>query len=390
MEKDLKKIKDQMHNEELAGFVFTNEMKRNVISKIEMKNKGKGGILKVKKWIPVAITAAFLIVSSAGIYKLTAMDSPPQNAGPSVETPPVEKEEKKPELISPAYIPEGYIFKHTRTKDEVYEHVYVNEANQEEFFSYRMQKDEPDFNTASSNNIPLASNLLGSKFEAEELHTALVWEDEGYYQIVEQGGAMSEVDLLKIVDSIITEKGYESYLKEDIAELEAQLEEENQESEPGTTQHEDQENDAAVEGEDKVIEQETTGPSITESEAINLLKKFYETEDKVLRDFGDEYKHQSYQTKEQFYQEFTGFMKRDLIEKLYHYRLEERGDGLYHLPMDGFVVFQEGKPYQFEKEENGQYSLTQSYDSDLHGKGTFQATFSYQNGEWIISDHGSL
>ncbi|PWW31242.1 uncharacterized protein DUF4367 [Cytobacillus oceanisediminis] len=386
MEKDLKKIKDQMHDEELAGFVFTNEMKRNVISKIEMKNK-KGGLLKLKKWVPVVITAAFLVVSSAGIYKLTGMDSPPQNAGPSVETPPGEKEEKKPELIPPAYVPEGYIFKHTRTKDETYEHVYVNEEDNEEYFSYRMQKDQPDFSSASPSNIPLALNLQGSLFKGDEMNTALVWEDEGYYQIVEQEGDMAEVDFLKIVDSIIAEKGFDSYLKEDIAELEGQLAEENQESE--TTQQKDEVNNSAVEDEGTEIEEETSEPSLAENEAIALLKKFYQTEDEILSHFGDEYKHPSYQTKEQFYQEFTGFMTRNLVEKLYHYRLDERDDGLYHLPMDGFITYKEGKPYQFKKEENGQYILTQNFNSDMHGKGTFYATFTYQNGKWIITDHGN-
>jgi hypothetical protein len=379
MEKDLKRIKSQMLNDELSGFEFTGEMSRQVLKKLEKKHGRKHQIFK--PLIPITVTAAFLIISSVGIYRIAIQDQPNQQSEGPLAQPPADKEEEKPVLVFPGYIPEGYKFKHTKTNDEIYEHVYVKK-NTDDSFSYRMQKTPQAYQEGTEKNIPLTPELQGTIIPYSDSGTALTWVNDGYFHILEQRGAMEEIDFLKIADSILAKQGIQSYLGDEIEKLETEAKEQERTEEPGDliTQTDEEETDK----ENPVDEV----PALTEEKALDILKRFEEIKNNVYS-ASDDLRIQGFSTKDQFYEAFSEVMTRKEAEWKFSYRIQEKENGLYIIPMDGLQSWVFKVPHdEFTKIDEKKYTISQYLKDDLNGHGPFPVTFEYMNGQWLITSYG--
>ncbi len=366
----MKRIKSQMLNDELAGFEFTEKMRRQVLNEIDKRHEKKRQIFK--PMIPITVTAAFLVISSAGIYHITNIQNQPnqQSEEPSV-LPPAEKGEEKPVLVFPGYIPEGYEFMHTKTNDEVNEHVYVKKDT-EDSFSYRMQNKVQTYLEDTKEDIQLSQNLQGTIFHGQDL-TALIWEHDGYFHILEQKGSMEEIEFLKIADSIIVKHGIESNLDEEIAKLKKETEETEKQNEADTN----------PDNKEPINEV----PALTEAEALDFLKRFEEIYDSAY-ETDDSLKSAKFNTKNEFYEAFSEVMTAKETERKFVYRMTEKQDGLYFIPMDGILTWSFELPYDFEKVNERKYIITQQSVSDLHGHGPLSVTFEYMDDStWMITDY---
>ncbi|MGD6843099.1 hypothetical protein ACQCVH_11330 [Bacillus infantis] len=417
MEKEMQKAKNHMYEDELADFTFSEEMKKNVMDHVQSRSR-KARKEPKRRFAPVLLTAAFIFLSSAGVYQLATVNEPDQNAGHEKEEPPAA--DKKPELIIPGFIPEGYVSVHVKTNGEMYQQLYVKEGNEEEYFTYTMQKAKVDTGGAEITSIPLASDLQGSTYHKSEQHSSLYWQDEGFYQIVEKEGSMSEGDFLKIVDSIITEKGHLSYLEGEIARLDAeagknetskepieqkdnQTEQEsskeetsNQEEQTDKEEQADTEKETAEQNTEKENQQDTKEdekeseiPALSESEAKAMLVQFKATvkgkgED---LDIANDHLYTSLRTKEDYYAQFTGIMDRGIIEDIFSHRLKEKADGLHAVPKDSPVFFVEQTPFSVQKINSTTYQLKQDQTTDLYGSLTLVVTYKLINGKWLITDY---
>jgi hypothetical protein len=384
MMEELNNLKENLSKGELADFVFTEKMRKNVLEQTSGRsaNRKKQG-LKLSDAVPRTLSAAAVLLFSAGIYYIvgsglqepvTPSQNPGRNSDSDVILPQPGKNTEwageKPELVNPAYIPDGYIFKHTQTNEDLYKHVYVKETNEEEFFTYGMQKEEPALSGTAETELDLAEGLTGQVYSISDENRILLWQDEGFYQIVEQVGDMSEIDFYKIASSILKAKGHSVLLDQYISELETAKKAEE---------------DAQREEQEK--QEEQAAMAFDEDMAVALLEKYKAVKDAAFADsYNDQSRFKSYQTKEDFYAEFTDFMSREMIESTFSFRIEERADGLYHLPMDGTEYLWPDTPYEFEKISDSEYKLTQFQEGEMNGKQNVIFYFKYTGNKWIIQD----
>ncbi|MFE8703534.1 DUF4367 domain-containing protein [Cytobacillus sp. FJAT-54145] len=357
MEKKFKEMKNQMLEGELSGFEFTSRMESNVYRKISSPNQSKKK--KVKRFAPLILTAALITLFFTGMYEFVIKDNINTQQGSP------DKKEEKPIMSSPSYVPEGYEFEHVKTSGSndtpIYEHVFKHKENPDAFYIYRMQKQKPDLDMTKGNNIPLTVTLLGSVFKISSTHTILLWEDEGYYQMVEQQGDLSDLDFIKIADSILKDKGYTSYLENNIEQLE---------------------------DEQKNSQNEQTIPDLSATEAIDLLDRYEESLNKMYDDIDPNIfmKFKSYESLTDLLPLFTDFMDPELVENVLKVKTEVKSDGLYAIAMDGPLLFDSDQPYQFEKNDDHSYTLVQQTEDELRGKATLRVTFSFIDGNWKITD----
>jgi hypothetical protein len=374
MEEQVKKLKENLSKGELADFVFTERMRMNVLEKTSSRANRKQSGFTLSHVVPKSLSVAAVLLFSTGIYHIVSTGlqdqanpapNPGRNADSEVILPQPGKDtvivKEKPTLVNPSYIPEGYVFKHTHTDEDLYEHVYVKEINEDDSFSYRMQHSKPVVNGNPENEIVLAEGLTGQLFKISAEHQMLVWQDEDFYQAVEQHGDMNDIEFYKIVESILEMKGHTVLLDQHISELEEAQ---------------------------KAEEEEKGRLAFDEAKAVALLEKYTATMDEAFADSHDtnDFKFKTYNTKEEFYALFTGFMSREHVESTFSFRIKETADGLYNLPMDGATIFWPETPYTFEKISDTEYRLTQFQDSELNGKQNITFLFKYQTDKWIIQD----
>ncbi|WP_226679080.1 DUF4367 domain-containing protein [Mesobacillus jeotgali] len=352
MEDQLNQMKNQMLKGELADFEFTPKMKQGVLRK--MNHKRSFSILGL---VPAGLSFIFAGVFIAGIYFL--VDSNYTNQ-PGPASPPgsaTHDQDEKPELIPPGYIPEPYVFKHTHTDGDIYEHVYVHPEDENENFTYGISSRELQLEEGSAQEFQLTADIKGSFVEVGEGHSYVKWEDEGFNQVVEQKGSMNRIDLLKIVDSILVKKGHDSLLAGEIEKLE----------------------EAAA----PPAEEQTVNEELTEEAAIGMLVK-YEEKTRSVNSDRDNLKYNNHHTKEEYYQSFLDLMTREAAAELFEYRLEEKDGGLYAIPTEFPVFYSEVDPHTFEKVDENQYVLSQTFKEGLYSGLT--ATFTYTGQKWLISD----
>lgn len=377
---ELKNLKENLSKGELADFVFTEQMRLNVLEKTggRAANRKKSGV-KLSNAVPKTLSMAAVLLFSVGIYYIVSnglqepanpAPNPGRNPDSEVILPHPGKNtnfDEKPTLVVPAYIPDGYVFKHTRTSENLYEHVFVKEKNEDENFTYGMQKEEPEVKGMAATELELAKGLAGQVYSIARNHQALVWKDEGFYQIVEQVGDMSEIDFYKVVSSILEAKGHAVLLDQHIRELE--------------------EAKKAEEEAQKAEEEEKSRMAFDEGKAVAILEQYKATMDAAFADSdNDQFKFKSYKTKEEFYAVFTDFMAREEVESTFSFRVEERDDGLYNRPTEGPHYLWPDTPYDFEKVSDTEYKLIQYQDGDLNGKQNVIFLFKYVEGKWILKD----
>jgi hypothetical protein len=400
MERELKKAKSQIERE-LSGFVFDEGMKRQVFRQIDGKTRSVRN--KRSKIAPLLVTAAFLLVSSTGIYHLTDKYSQDQNlgSGHDLETP--GDKDKKPALIYPDFVPEGYVYEHMKTSGESYQHVFLNEKNNEEYFTYTMQKEIEGLEHAGSAEIELGPDLKGVLYKSNDSsHSILYWQDEGFYQAVEKEGSLSQSDFLRIADSILEAKGHRSYLSEEIARLEAEDaaiddQEDNQpENQDRPSVNEDTEGEeddpSAIDGETEKDDSKglesvpLAPPALTKEKAKELMTRFRQIERAHAKDIGDDYKYKSFSTKKELYSEFTDFMDYSLIDNIFGHMLEEKEDGLYAIPMGSPIYMDEQAPFSIVKINDVTYKLKQNYQSEVHGNVNLEVVYRWTEDKWIIAE----
>jgi hypothetical protein len=370
MEEQVKELKKNLSKGELADFVFTEKMRINVLEKTSSRSSRRRSEFTFSNIVPRSLSLAAVLLFSVGIYYIISnglqdQANPDRNADSDVILPQLGKDtvivKEKPTLVNPSYIPEGYVFKHTHTDEDLYEHVYVKENNEDDSFSYRMQLSKPEVNGNPENEMAIAEGLTGQLFKISAEHQMLVWQDEDFYQAVEQHGDMNDIEFYKIVESILEMKEHTVLLDQHISELEEAQ---------------------------KAEEEEKARLAFDEAKAVALLEKYTATMDEAFADSHDtnDFKFKTYNTKEEFYALFTGFMSREHVESTFSFRIKETADGLYNLPMDGATIFWPETPYTFEKISDTEYRLTQFQDSELNGKQNITFLFKYQTDKWIIQD----
>ncbi len=351
MEDQLKQVKSQLLKGELADFEFTPQMKQGVLQKINQKKSSS-----IHGLVHAGLGFILAGVFFAGLYFL--VDSNYTNE-PGLTSPPgsaAHGQDEKPELIQPGYIPEPYIFKHTLTDRDIYEHVYVQPDDENDTFIYGMSSGSSQLAEGTAQDLQLTADIKGSYVEVTEGHSYVTWNDEGYNQVVEQKGSMSQVDLLKIVDSILVEKGHNSLLAGEIEQLEKT---------------------AAPPAEEQPINE-----GLSDEAAIGLLVK-YEEKTRSVNSERDNLKYNNLHTKEEYYQSFSDLMTRETAVKLFESRLEEKNDGLYAVATEFPVFYSEEYPYTFSKVNEGQYVLSQTFSEGLYSGIT--ATFTKIDHKWLIS-----
>lgn len=377
---ELKSLRENLSKGELADFVFTEQMRLNVLEKTggRVANRKKSGV-KLSNAVPKTLSMAAVLIFSVGIYYIVSnglqepanpAPNPGRNTDSEVILPQPGKNtniDEKPTLVTPAYIPDGYVFKHTLTDDHLYKHVYVKETNEDEYFTYGMQKEEPEVNGTMETELELADGLSSKVYNISEENQKIIWEDEGFYQIVEQVGDMSEIDFYKIVSSILEAKGHAVLLDQHIHELE--------------------EAKKAEEEALKAEEEEKARMAFDEGKAVAILEQYKATMDAAFADAdNDQFKFKSYKTKEDFYALFTDFMAREKVESTFSFRVEERDDGLYNQPTEGPHYLWPDTPYDFEKVSDTEYKVIQYQEGDLNGMQNVTFLFKYVDDKWIIQD----
>lgn len=374
MENQVKNLKENLLKGELADFVFTENMRMNVLEKTSSRASRKSSGFTLSNVVPRSLSLAAVLLFSVGIYYivnngLQDQANPVPNPGRSPDSEVIlpqpgkdtEIVKEKPTLVNPSYIPEGYVFKHTRTNENTYEHFYVKENNEEEYFSYRMQEENPETPVKLEAEIEVAEGITGELYLISDEHQFLTWQDEGFYQTVEQFGEMSDLDFYKIVESILKAKGHTVLLDQYISELEEAQ---------------------------KVEEEAKARMAFDENKAVALLEKYKTTMDEAFADShnNNDFKFKTYNTKEDFYALFTDFVSNELVISTFSFRIDEKADGLYNLPMDGPPIFWSENPYLLEKISDTEYTLTQFQDGDLNGKQNLIFVFKYNTDKWIIED----
>lgn len=355
MEEQLKKLKPEMLKGELAGFEFGPEMKEKIVGRFE----GKPRVSRFRLIIPATLSIVFLTIFGFGIYWVV-QSHPSMNPGetlPGKEEPPVTEtpDEEKPNLIVPPYVPDGYVLKHTQLNDNVYEHLYVNEENEADYFAYIMRKVKPDY-PVSGTPVKMADGLDGNFHEISEEHIFLTWQDEGMYHIVERKGSLAESEIYRIAEAILKGKGYEPTL-DSMVNVE--------ETEPESV-HEPEE-------------------AFGEREAVGLLERYNSVREAAYQDAPDNYKFRSYKTKEEFYRLFVEFMSYEFVKTTFNYRLDEKDDGLYIVPMDSVNKFRPANPYSMKKISDSEYQITQIQEGDMDGRKLLTFTFKNFDGIWKIA-----
>ncbi|RSD27066.1 hypothetical protein [Mesobacillus subterraneus] len=340
MEKKLNQLKSEMLKGELAGFKFTPDMKRDVMKKMDTH----GGRFNLGRLVPLTLSLAFVAIFLVGIGTLIRSG---YNEGPAELL-------KQPELVAPSYVPEPYEFKHTKVSDESYTHFYVNPADPTDQFSYRMQKAGGDLDNPSFDPVGLAPGLDGHYSYLGENHSYLWWKAEGYYQIVEQTGLMSKADLLKVTDSILQEKGYETLLADDI---ERELAQQVEYPPAGKLTRED-----AVE---MLIQYEMITRSVEIEEGTQRVKDI--------------------ETKEDYYALYSKIMTRQQAFVLFEPLLEETSEGLFFAATEYPPFFEEAEPFEFHMSNDKEYTLVQEQNSELHGKIKLIFGFAEDIGKWKIN-----
>lgn len=352
MEDQLKQMKSQLLKGELADFEFTPKMKQGVLRKMNQKRS-----FSIHGLVPAGLSFVLAVVFLAGIYFL--VDSNYTNQ-PGPASPPgtaTTRDDEKPELIPPGYIPEPYVFKHTHTDGDIYEHVYVNLEDENDSFTYGMSSGKLLLDKGPAQDLELTADIKGSYVEVTNGHSYVIWEDEGFNQTVEQKGSMRKIDLLKIVDSILVKKGYNSLLAGEIEKLE---------------------NAAASPAEEQPVNE-----GLTEEAAIGLLVK-YEEKTRSVNSNRDNMKYNNLHTKEEYYQSFFDLMTREAAVELFEFRLEEKDDALYAVPTEFPAFYSKEYPYTFTKVNENQYVLSQIFTDGLYSGMT--ATFTKLGQKWMISD----
>jgi hypothetical protein len=412
MEKELEEVKDQKHNGKLADFQFTPDMKANVLMAINQKETSTAqrySRKKTRRLVPVMLTAVFLAASSAGVYSLVNQEEEDQQ----------HTAEKKPELITPPYIPENYVFKHMHTVGELYKHVFTDSVNEQNTFSYQMRKELSDGQQAGS-DLMLADNLTGTYYHGEDGHSYIIWEAEGFYQVVEKQGDLKEEELFKIADSILEAKGFNSLLPEYTEDTEKQEDpeaevpdaqpdqnennepeenepEENteQDQEPNQEQNnpppaEDKEGEQPEANEPEDNQQEEEQPveqgGLSKAEASGLSASSRTLFDQQLKKFDANLKHTTFKKEDEFYAEFSSIMTKQLAKKRFGYIVEEKADGLYLVATELPIFLDTSQPYELEQTGEGTYKVTQNHRSDLHGVLTIVITISKVENKWMMTD----
>lgn len=352
MEDRLKQMKNEMLKGELADFEFTPKMKDEVVRKMNKKRS-----FSVRRIVPAGLSFVMAGVFLVGMYFLVDSNytsNPGPSNSPGTTAP---DQDEKPELIQPGYIPEPYVFKHTHTDGDIYEDIYVNPNDENDTFMYRMSSVEPQLDKGQSQDLQLTAEIKGILVEVAQGHSYVIWEEEGFNQVVEQKGSMSKIDLLKIVDSILVKKGKNSLLAEEIEKLE--------------------------EAAEPPAEEQPAIEELTEEAAIGLLVK-YEEKTRSVNSDRDNLKYNNLHTKEDYYQLFLDLMTRETAVNLYEPRLEEKDGGLYAVATEFPVFYSEEFPYTFSKVNENQYVISQIFTEGLYSGMT--ATFTKTDEKWMISD----
>lgn len=256
--------------------------------------------------------------------------------------------EEKPELIVPPYVPAGYVFKHTHTNDDVYEHLYVNEQNDAEYFAYIMRERKPEYPVPDI-PIDLAVGLDGSLNKVTDDHIFLTWEDEGMFHIVERKGSMEENEFYRIAEAILKAKGHVPTLSS-----------------------------LTLDSEPVVV--------FGEKEALEMLQRYNSLWKSVYQDADNQPdgKFSNLKTKEDFYQLFLDFMSYEFVEATFKFRLGEKEDGIYIIPMDPVRSYWPGTPYNLGKISDDEYQLTQIQETQANGRETLVVTYKNVEGVWKI------
>lgn len=187
--------------------------------------------------------------------------------------------------------------------------------------------------------------------------------------------------------------------EEDVKENDNETEEETEENLPDDTVEEEPDSDPDKEQTDTETDQEINDdqkqdePVVvepTKAELAGILNEFLQIKDNLYDTVAmQKFDELGLKTKEDFYSYFYYLADKELVEKTFSYKLDEREDGLYVIPMGGdpFSTFLDTDPYEFKKINNNEYHLIQEHNSDYHGHITNTYIFTKQDGQWKLVNY---
>ncbi|WP_163539677.1 hypothetical protein [Gracilibacillus sp. YIM 98692] len=174
------------------------------------------------------------------------------------------------------------------------------------------------------------------------------------------------------------------------SEEETGQEEESSETDEGNSEEETGSEEGQEEENEGDSTEESSEPS--EEELLSLIAQFDGIQDELdnMVDFDSMegqvgYPFYSITTKEEFAEEFSGFVDKEVVLEHWDRLLEEGGGKLYLIPSDGVPKFHEENGYNIEELEDGKYQLTSEHTTELSGQYEYNVTF-YQasSGDWKI------
>jgi hypothetical protein len=374
LEDRLKKLKSGMLKGELSGFEFDQEMKKKVVDRFQPKRR----TFQFRGLVPAGLSAAFLLIFAVGIYWV--IDSSPTNLGekpPGDETPVVQEPdtEEKPVVEEK---PDVEVEPNVETLDEAKAAAILDQYQNTMKMVFEDASDQPGFKFKTYTKLEeiyaLFSDFM-SRDVAVAIFTGRIEEKaDGLYNLP------TEYPPNYWPDS--------PYTLEEVSETEYKF-----------SQYQEFDDSFGKQltvifrydaGKWKIdsLQRKEASPasSFTEDKAIGLLERYNNTRESVYMDvdWQNREKFRTYKTKEDFYSLFLLFMSREYVESNYSFRIEEKEDGLYVVPMDSPRTYWAGTPYEFVKVNDNEYQVIQQQESDLYGKETFTATFKHQDGTWKI------
>lgn len=133
--------------------------------------------------------------------------------------------------------------------------------------------------------------------------------------------------------------------------------------------------------------EEKVDQKVIEDELIEIVKGYSAAVDKVVfSEKDDNSKFIHYQNLAEAKAEFIPYMDEDVIEEfLKRYNIYEKNDGLYvhgsgYIPM----TFEDGDPYEINKENDNQYKLTQEQHTDFYGERLLTVIFHKSGDKWFM------
>ncbi|WP_117149326.1 hypothetical protein [Paraliobacillus zengyii] len=175
----------------------------------------------------------------------------------------------------------------------------------------------------------------------------------------------------------------------DELEMPKETDSKNEGENQAKAEEENEESNKEIDEENNEEKNETTKTPNKEV-FIDILKQYENMSDligkQIINYENGGYEFKTFTKKEDVYNLLSEFMTYKAAEEYWSLRLEEQGNKLFLIPMDGDVYFDLDVPYVINKVSENQYEFVQEIGSDLHGETEVTITFRLNDQQWLIDE----